>query len=94
MVFLVHGGMVLAQRFRSSFLHKSAFITINSLRNLTNLLDQLAAKLKLNAPYAHTWLEIVYVRWGRTAHLILMFFGSVVFLHRRLTIITEISNSG
>ncbi|KAI0254582.1 urea transporter [Lactifluus subvellereus] len=39
------------------------------------LFAQLAAKLKLNAPYAHTWLEIVYVRWGRTAHLILMFFG-------------------
>ena len=36
---------------------------------------QLAAKLKLNAPHAHTWLEIVYARWGRTAHLIFMFFG-------------------
>ncbi|KAK0450295.1 urea transporter [Desarmillaria tabescens] len=31
----------------------------------------LAAKLKLNAPYAHTWLEIVGARWGKTAHLIL-----------------------
>jgi len=39
------------------------------------LFAQLAAKLKLNAPYAHTWLEIVYVRWGRMAHLVLMFFG-------------------
>ncbi|KAI0300569.1 urea transporter [Multifurca ochricompacta] len=39
------------------------------------LFAQLAAKLKLNAPYAHTWLEIVYARWGRTAHLIFMFFG-------------------
>lgn len=38
---------------------------------------QLAAKLKLNAPYAHTWLEIVGVRWGKTAHLIFMFFGWV-----------------
>jgi SSS family transporter len=35
----------------------------------------LAAKLKLNAPYAHTWLEIIGVRWGRAAHLIFMFFG-------------------
>ncbi|KAI9441380.1 urea transporter [Lactarius indigo] len=39
------------------------------------LFAQLAAKLKLNAPYAHTWLEIVHARWGRTAHLIFMFFG-------------------
>ncbi|KAF8880652.1 urea transporter [Infundibulicybe gibba] len=38
-------------------------------------LTQLAAKLKLNAPYAHTWLEIVGVRWGRTAHLVFLFFG-------------------
>ncbi|PPQ69730.1 hypothetical protein CVT24_001316 [Panaeolus cyanescens] len=37
--------------------------------------SQLAAKLKLNAPYAHTWLEIVGARWGRVAHLIFMFFG-------------------
>jgi len=36
---------------------------------------QLAAKLKLNAPYAHTWLEIVGARWGTVAHLIFMFFG-------------------
>ncbi|KAI0260739.1 urea transporter [Gloeopeniophorella convolvens] len=39
------------------------------------LFAQLAAKLKLNAPYAHTWLEIVGARWGRTAHLVFMFFG-------------------
>ncbi|TFY55004.1 hypothetical protein EVJ58_g8521 [Rhodofomes roseus] len=39
------------------------------------LFAQLAAKLKLNAPHAHTWLEIVYARWGRTAHLVFMFFG-------------------
>jgi hypothetical protein len=36
---------------------------------------QLAAKMKLNAPYAHTFLEIVSVRWGTAAHLIFMFFG-------------------
>ncbi|KAJ3878127.1 urea transporter [Lentinula edodes] len=39
------------------------------------LFAMLAAKLKLNAPYAHTWLEIVGTRWGKTAHLIFMFFG-------------------
>ncbi|PPQ80770.1 hypothetical protein CVT25_001907 [Psilocybe cyanescens] len=39
------------------------------------LFAMLAAKLKLNAPYAHTWLEIVAARWGKTAHIIFMFFG-------------------
>ncbi|TFK24002.1 urea transporter [Coprinopsis marcescibilis] len=39
------------------------------------LFAMLAAKLKLNAPYAHTWLEIVGQRWGKAAHLIFMFFG-------------------
>lgn len=39
------------------------------------LASQLAAKLKLNAPYAHTWLEIVAARWGTVAHMIFMFFG-------------------
>ncbi|CDO75287.1 hypothetical protein BN946_scf184334.g5 [Trametes cinnabarina] len=39
------------------------------------LFAQLAAKLKLNAPHAHTWLEIVAARWGTLAHLVFMFFG-------------------
>ncbi|GBE84285.1 Probable urea active transporter [Sparassis crispa] len=39
------------------------------------LFAQLAAKLKMNAPYAHTWLEIVSARWGVVAHLVFMFFG-------------------
>ncbi|TCD67621.1 hypothetical protein EIP91_012186 [Steccherinum ochraceum] len=39
------------------------------------LFAQLAAKLKRNAPYAHTWLEIIDARWGKTAHLVFMFFG-------------------
>ncbi|THH30964.1 hypothetical protein EUX98_g3211 [Antrodiella citrinella] len=39
------------------------------------LFAQLAAKLKRNAPYAHTWLEIIDARWGRAAHLVFMFFG-------------------
>jgi hypothetical protein len=41
----------------------------------SQILFQLAAKLKLNAPYAHTWLEIVGARWGKVAHLVFMFFG-------------------
>ncbi|KZV83522.1 Na+/solute symporter [Exidia glandulosa HHB12029] len=39
------------------------------------LFAQLAAKLKLNAPNAHTWLEIVGKRWGTVAHLVFLFFG-------------------
>ena len=39
------------------------------------LFAQLAAKLKLNAPNAHTWLEIVSVRWGTFAHSVFLFFG-------------------
>ncbi|KAH9480101.1 Urea-proton symporter DUR3 [Psilocybe cubensis] len=39
------------------------------------LFAMLAAKLKMNAPYAHTWLEIVAARWGKTAHIVFMFLG-------------------
>ncbi|KAG6887519.1 hypothetical protein C0995_014657 [Termitomyces sp. Mi166 len=39
------------------------------------LFAQLAAKLKLNAPNAHTWLEIIGERWGNLAHGVFMFFG-------------------
>ncbi|KAF6752823.1 urea transporter [Ephemerocybe angulata] len=39
------------------------------------LFAMLAAKLKLNAPYAHTWLEIIGARWGKAAHLVFMSFG-------------------
>ncbi|KAG6875977.1 hypothetical protein C0992_001616 [Termitomyces sp. T32_za158] len=39
------------------------------------LFAQLAAKLKLNAPNAHTWLEIVGERWGTLAHIVFLFFG-------------------
>lgn len=35
----------------------------------------LAAKLKLNSPNAHTFLEIIGARWGTAAHLIFLFFG-------------------
>ena len=69
---------MLAQLFRSSSLHRSEFTGDISYTYSNMLLHQLAAKLKLNAPYAHTWLEIVHARWGRVAHLVFMFFGSVV----------------
>jgi Na+/proline symporter len=39
------------------------------------LFAQLAAKLKLNAPNAHTFLEIIGTRWGTLAHLVFLFFG-------------------
>ena len=31
----------------------------------------------INRYSAHTWLEIVSARWGKTAHLVFMFFGYV-----------------
>ncbi|KAG8957870.1 hypothetical protein FRC03_009740 [Tulasnella sp. 419] len=39
------------------------------------LFAQLAAKLKLNAPNVHTFLEIIAARWGTVAHVIFLFFG-------------------
>lgn len=39
------------------------------------LFAQLSAKLKLNAPHAYTWLEIVGARWGKLAHAVFLFFG-------------------
>jgi len=39
------------------------------------LFAQLAAKLKLNAPNAHTFLEIIATRWGTFAHIVFLFFG-------------------
>src|SRR5258706_4729875 len=39
------------------------------------LFAQLAAKLKLNAPNAHTFLEIIGTRWGTFAHIVFLFFG-------------------
>ena len=34
-----------------------------------------ANELKYKAPKAHTMLELVYVRWGPTAHIIYFFFA-------------------
>ncbi|KAG9009360.1 hypothetical protein FRB94_012177 [Tulasnella sp. JGI-2019a] len=39
------------------------------------LFAQLAAKLKLNAPNAHTFLEIIDVRFGRVGHAVFLFFA-------------------
>ncbi|KAF8325239.1 urea transporter [Cantharellus anzutake] len=39
------------------------------------LFAMLSAKLKSNAPRAHTWLEVVNARWGAVAHQVFMFFG-------------------
>jgi len=35
----------------------------------------LAIDVKIRAPNAHTFLEMIYVRWGACAHLTFMFFG-------------------
>lgn len=35
----------------------------------------LACKLKQNAPYCHTYLEIIRARYGRLAHWIFIFFA-------------------
>lgn len=34
-----------------------------------------ANELKYKAPQAHTMLELVYVRWGRAAHIVYFFFA-------------------
>lgn len=39
------------------------------------LFAQNAAKLKLHAPDAHTFLEVLGKRWGVAGHLTFMFFG-------------------
>lgn len=35
----------------------------------------LAIEVKKKAPNAHTFLEMIYVRWGKTAHLTFMYFA-------------------
>jgi hypothetical protein len=37
----------------------------------------LACKTKMNAPRCHTYLEIIYVRYGKWAHLVFLFFALV-----------------
>ena len=37
----------------------------------------LACKTKMNAPRCHTYLEIIYVRYGSMAHIVFIFFALV-----------------
>jgi Na+/proline symporter len=37
----------------------------------------LACKTKMNAPRCHTYLEIIYVRYGKVAHIVFLFFALV-----------------
>jgi len=39
-----------------------------------------SAKIKLNAPRAHTFLEVIRVRWGKTAHIVFLCFSLVTSL--------------
>ncbi|GAA6062385.1 hypothetical protein JCM10212_003194 [Sporobolomyces blumeae] len=39
------------------------------------LFSIMSAKIKLNAPRAHTFLEVIRVRWGTTAHIVFLFFS-------------------
>ncbi|GAA5938333.1 sodium:solute symporter family protein [Sporobolomyces koalae] len=39
-----------------------------------------SAKIKLNAPRAHTFLEVVRVRWGKSAHLVFLGFSLLTSL--------------
>lgn len=39
------------------------------------LFAMISAKMKQNAPKAHTFLEVIRARWGKTAHLVFMAFG-------------------
>ncbi|GAA5917329.1 hypothetical protein JCM6882_008975 [Rhodosporidiobolus microsporus] len=36
-----------------------------------------AAKIKANAPHAHSFLEVIRVRWGKSAHVVFMCFSLV-----------------
>lgn len=39
-----------------------------------------AAKVKLNAPRAQTFLEIIRARWGNVAHIVFMFYALITSL--------------
>ena len=39
------------------------------------ILAVVGLELKYKAPKAHTMLEVVYVRWGRAAHITFFFFA-------------------
>lgn len=40
-----------------------------------SLFAQNAARIKINAPYAHTFLEVIRRRWGTGAHLVFLAFA-------------------
>jgi Na+/proline symporter len=54
------------------------------------LFAQNAAKLKLNAPNAHTYLEVLGERWGIAGHLTFMFFGLATNVIGRFHVCNEI----
>jgi Na+/proline symporter len=39
------------------------------------LFAMMASKTKINAPFAHTYLQIIRERWGTTLHLVHLAFG-------------------
>ncbi|KAG6867648.1 hypothetical protein C0993_012758 [Termitomyces sp. T159_Od127] len=73
MEYLVRGGTESGLQFKFSFLLK--YVRKWTPMHPIQVSVQLAAKLKLNAPNAHTWLEIVGERWGTLAHSVFLFFG-------------------
>ena len=50
-----------------------------------------ALELKYKAPKAHTMLEIVYVRWGRVAHVVFFFFAVLTNLLVSLSMLQGMS---
>ncbi|GAA5840877.1 hypothetical protein JCM9279_001249 [Rhodotorula babjevae] len=59
-----------------------------------------AAKIKLNAPKAHTFLEVIRVRWGKTAHLVFMgyafvtcFFVSAMLITGGSAVVTDLTGA-
>ena len=42
------------------------------------LFGVLSIEIKSKAPNAHTFLELIEVRWGKAAHMTFLFFGILV----------------
>ena len=62
--------------------HQAALRTLNRFVPLRHVIEAaparravIANELKYKAPHAHTMLELVYVRWGRAAHIVYFFFA-------------------
>lgn len=71
----MNGYLRLAPQSKSFYLPRCVTLIPQNSYGAHRFRSKLAAKLKLNAPFAHTWLEIVAARWGTAAHLVFMFFG-------------------